>query len=215
MASMVYSAKTLVLQIVIPVTATGIQAIVTPDALLVSLAICATNNVLLTVLAIVTKSAVLVQSAQKVSLLENVVNVALKNVRVAAIKLMESVTKVARLVSMGMSVIGFARVIVIQLDVSKALDIVLVNVKLDFMVAIATTPAPKTVIHQNVIRSQAPVLTTVLMVSMATNVCKFAQRIATIHVTGKQVLVALAKKDSLVIIVQITVIKIARMVVIV
>ena len=138
-ASMVYSAKILVLQTVKPLIATEIQAIVTLDALLVSLAICATNNVLLTVLVVVTKSAVLVQSAKKVSLLENVVNLALQIVKVFAIKFMETVPMAAKSVSMGISVTDLARVIVIQPNVFKALDIVWVNVKLDSMVTIATT----------------------------------------------------------------------------
>ena len=94
--SMVYSVKTLVLQTVILLSVTKIWAHVALDASLVSLAINAMSHVLLTVLEVVTKSVVSVQSVKKAFLVGNVANHALYIVRVDAIKSMAYVTVAAR-----------------------------------------------------------------------------------------------------------------------
>ena len=173
------------------------------------------SNVLLTVLVVVTKSAVLVQSAKKVSLLENVVNHALQTVRVVVIKLMEFVIMDASLVSTQMGVTDLARVIVIRVNVYKALEIVWVNVKLDSMVTIATTLVQQIVILLHVIRSLAIAIQIVLLVSMATNAYKSALRIASTLVINKGLLVAHVQWDSMETSVIIPATKTAKMVVIV
>ena len=170
---------------------------------------------LLTVLVVVTKSAVLAQSAKKVSLLENVVNHALQIVRVVVIKLMGFVIMDASLVSTQMGVTDLARVIVIQVNVSKALEIVWVNVKPDSTVTIATTLVQQIVILLHVIRSLAIAMEIVLLVTMVTNAYKSALRIALTLVINEGLLVAHVQWDSMETSVIIPATKTAKMVVIV
>ena len=112
-----------------------------------------------------------------VSLVGNVVNLAQQIVRVVAIKLMEPVPMGASLVSMEIGVTNLAQLIVIQLNVSKPLDIAWVNANPDSMVTIATAPAQQIVIPWNVFRPLATAMRVVLLVSMVINAHKSALRI--------------------------------------
>ena len=210
--SMVHSVKTLVPQIVILLIVTRLQATVTLDVLLVSMVINAMNHVLSTVWTVVNKRVVLVQCAKKVSLVGNVDIPAMKIVRVGVKKLMEFVRMDARLVSMEMGVRSLVLHTVIQVNVFKEQDIVLVNVSLDFMGTIATSPAQQTVILLNVTRLLAIVVEDALLVSMGTSAHKSAQTIVKIFATENMVLVAPVKWDIMETNVQISAMRIVRMV---
>ena len=99
-AFMVHSVKTLVFQIVIHRSVTRTQVNVRLGVLLVSLAKCAMNHVLLIVWVVVTKSVDIVQGVKKVSLVENVRNLALQIVKMDVVKIKEFVKMAAYLVSM-------------------------------------------------------------------------------------------------------------------
>ena len=214
MDSMVHSVKTPAHQTVIHWIVTRIQAIVIVDVFLVSLVISAVTHVLLTVLAAVNKPAVLVPSAKKVSLVGNVTRFAMQIVRVVVINLQEPVTMAAGQASTGTSVRNLVLQTVIHLNVFKEQDIVLMNASLDSMVTIATSRVQQTVILMNVNRSQVIVVEAVLLASMVANAYKYAQRIVKIYVTMNMVLVVLVKSGIMETNVQISAMKIAKLVVI-